>query len=55
MAGKNLFTKGSICQKIDEKRTKIRVVLSKARDDCIALVHKHFDDLESKIENEIVN
>lgn len=43
MAGKFIVIQGVVCQKIEEKRKNVKVVLAKARDDCIALVHKHFD------------
>lgn len=51
MAGTKVVIQGTVCQKIEEKRNNVRVVLAKARDDCVALVHKHFDELEQNIES----
>lgn len=49
------LTQGVVCQKIEEKRKNVKVILSKARDDCVALVHKHFDELEFNVDSEISN
>ena len=51
VAGMRVVIQGTVCQKIEEKRNNVRVVLAKARDDCVALVHKHFDELEQNIES----
>lgn len=55
MAGKKYITQSDIVEKIDEKRNKVRDTLRKARNDCIEVVNKHFDDLEAKITSEIVS
>ena len=34
---------------------RVQGTLSKARQDCLALVNKHFDDLEAKVGTEIAN
>jgi hypothetical protein len=33
----------------------VKVTISKARDECVALVHKHFDELEFNVDSEISN
>jgi hypothetical protein len=46
---------GTVCGKIEERRQEVRMVLGRAREDCLALVGRHFDDLEQKIESEIAS
>lgn len=46
MAGIPSTIQGAVCGKIDEKRKNVRAVLNQAREDCLALVTKHFDELE---------
>lgn len=45
----------NICHNIEEKRQTVKNTLAKAREDCLNLVNKHFDDLEHRINSEIVN
>jgi hypothetical protein len=46
---------GAVCGKMEERRQAVRSVLGKAREDCLALVGRHFDELEMKIESEIAS
>ena len=55
MAGKAIFIQNNICHNIEEKRQTVKNTLAKAREDCLNLVNKHFDDLEHRINSEIVN
>lgn len=40
-------------QKIEDKRLNVTDTIRKARNDCLDLVNRHFDDLEAKITAEI--
>lgn len=50
-----IFIQSNICNDIEGKRQNVRDTVAKAREDSLALVNKHFDDLENKISSEIVN
>jgi hypothetical protein len=43
--------KNAVRQKIDDKRSYVKQTLSEARKDCLALINKHFDEVEAKIES----
>ena len=55
MAGTFSSIQSNICTDIDGKRQNVKETVAKAREDCLSLVNRHFDDLESKISSEIVN
>lgn len=55
MVGTLQTMKIKIYESIDEKRTKIKDTLDRARDDCLKLVHKYFNETEAKIDLEIAS
>lgn len=55
MAGIYLLSQTKICESIDGKKKTVKKTLYKAREECLELVHRHFDELEGKIDSEIAN
>ena len=55
MAGIYVLIKNVICSAIEEKRMNIRKTLDKAREDCLRMVNKHFDELEGRITSEVAS
>lgn len=53
MAGTHPSIKTSVCHQIEEKKKKVQQTLIKAREECIAAVNRHFDELEQNIESEV--
>lgn len=44
-----------MCQTIADKKREVRATLRRAREDCLALVGRHFDELEGRIDSQINN
>lgn len=49
MAGMCYWIQNDVCLKIDQKRKNVKATIAQARQDSLALVNAHFDDLEGKI------